>query len=118
MTKKQKMYIEIEKHGNNLLKLFPASTEQNPIKLSKKLFSIENKAHGLSTDYCNGDLTIEQWDTETDKMLARVNKLLANNKHKIFINGDARGYALKINDSSLDIHRDFGGYAILAPNFN
>jgi hypothetical protein len=41
----------------------------------------------------------------------------------VFVNGDPRGYALKIQDeyvseNSLDIHRDMGGYGILAPDLS
>ncbi len=38
----------------------------------------------------------------------------------VFVNGDPRGYALKIEDSAardLDIHRDMGGYGIICPDF-
>jgi hypothetical protein len=43
--------------------------------------------------------------------------------YPIFLNGDARGYALKIQDdyvrdNNLDIHKDWGGYGILAPEFD
>ena len=43
---------------------------------------------------------------------------------KVFINGDPRGYALKIDDKYQDrlhkvgIHRDWGGYGIIAPDFS
>jgi hypothetical protein len=45
--------------------------------------------------------------------------LRANNI--IFANGDPRGYALKIRseyvkNNNLDIHRDWGGYGIIAPD--
>jgi len=41
----------------------------------------------------------------------------------VFINGDPRGYALKINDkyvreNQLRIYSDMGGYGIIAPEFN
>jgi hypothetical protein len=41
----------------------------------------------------------------------------------IFHNGDPRGYALKIREEyvrehALDIHRDWGGYGILAPDLS
>lgn len=42
---------------------------------------------------------------------------------KVFLNGDARGYALKIHDSyvkehNLKIHTDWGGYGIIAPDLS
>ena len=41
----------------------------------------------------------------------------------VFINGDPRGYALKIKEEyvrkhNLKIYRDFGGYGIIAPEFD
>ena len=41
--------------------------------------------------------------------------------YPLFVNGDARGYALKIMDSyvmerRLDIYKDWGGYGIIAPD--
>ena len=43
-------------------------------------------------------------------------------KIPVFVNGDPRGYALKIDDSyvkkfNLKIERDWGGYGIIAPDF-
>ncbi len=123
MNKKQRMYEAIEKHGENLNKLF--KTDLDNITLSKKLFSLEAKAHRMSTDYCNGDISsFEEWETLTDALLIKVDKI-TDYKSKnipIFVNGDARGYALKIEDSYIRenktvIYRDWGGYGILAPDF-
>ena len=44
---------------------------------------------------------------------------------KIFFNGDPRGYALKlstqytryIRSCNINIHQDWGGYGIIAPDF-
>ena len=41
----------------------------------------------------------------------------------IFVNGDCRGYALKIDDkyireNNIKLHCDWGGYGIIAPDFN
>ena len=87
----------------------------------------------------------EKLDAALDAILAKVNAILGNtNKNPIpvFINRDPRGYALKIQDAwmtqcreqwdrqiakqgkkaigpsywaLLRLHRDFGGYGILAP---
>ena len=65
-----------------------------------------------------------QYDKWYDKRVAWVSELLPNlPKEAIKINTDPRGYALKIEDSyvkeqKLDIHRDWGGYGILAPDFS
>ena len=47
------MYQRIKKHGDNLKAIF--NLDVDSVKLCKQLFRLENKAHQLATDYCNGD---------------------------------------------------------------
>jgi SMC interacting uncharacterized protein involved in chromosome segregation len=115
------MNEQIRKHGENLNKVF--GLNEDPIKLAKKLHTIELKAHKLATDYCNGENGV--WETLSDAILEKVDKVLNFTAQEIpvFVNGDARGYALKINDdyvrnNGLEIHKDWGGYGILAPEFD
>jgi hypothetical protein len=124
MNKHDKMYIEIEKHGQNLNNIF--HTKYGNIDLCKKLFRLEKKAHKLAEDYCNGEngVTTDTWEDKCKPILDKVNKLLDNEKINIVVhvNGDARGYALKIREKEvkekgLKIYTDWGGYGILAPNF-
>lgn len=118
------MYERIEQHGRNVQTIFGLSSGDDPIKLSKRLHNIETKAHRLAEDYCNGIIDSDQWEIEADKILARVDKVLGYLEKNIpvFVNGDPRGYALKIRDEyvrehDLKIYRDWGGYGILAPDF-
>lgn len=113
----------IRQHGENLNYIF--YTGIDPVELCKKLRRLENKAHRLALDYCNGDNGIDgaRWEKESDKILATVNKILSNSTVPVFINPDARGYTLKIRDNfirknNIDIYRDMGGYGILAPEVN
>ena len=69
-----KMYRNISNHGENLKKVFSLPADTDPVKLCKKLFSLETKAHRLAEQYCNGDIEMEQWEAETDKILNAVNK--------------------------------------------
>ena len=120
MTNKEKkvhVYKMIEKHGNNLKAIF--NINEDSIKLCKRLFRLENKAHKLATDYCNGDFQGDI-EKEGEKILSKVAKILNTNTFNMFFNGDARGYALKFfEDFSKDkpIHKDWGGYGIIAPDF-
>lgn len=120
-TQKTAMYQQIEKHGADLNRIF--NTQFDNITLCKKLHTLEGKAHRLATQYCNGYINDTQFDVETDKVLKSVRKVLnCNDAYPIFVNGDARGYALKICDdyvklANLKIHTDWGGYGILAPDF-
>lgn len=127
MNKRERMYQDIKKHGDTISAIFGVvvNSDQDAIALSKKLFCLEQKAHQLSTDYCNGVIDSEVWDKETDKILEKVDSILGFKKLgvPVFVNGDARGYALKISDeyvrdNKLDIYRDWGGYGILAPDFS
>ena len=50
--------------------------------------------------------------------MSKVKKIL--NTNEVFLNGDPRGYALKLCDQfSKDkiIYKDWGGYGIIAPDF-
>ena len=121
MTKKVELYEKIKNHGENLKYIFKLDPSIDAIKLCKSLFRLENKAHKLAVDYCNGDIYADDYGHETSKILTKVQAIL-NNKKVIFINGDARGYALKIDDeyirnNNFNIHRDWGGYGIIAPDF-
>jgi hypothetical protein len=122
MNKKQRMYEEIEKHGANLNAIF--KTKLDNIALCKALFRLEHKASQLALSYCNGENGVdsENWEALTDQILVKVDKIIGFKAKNIpvFVNGDARGYALKIESDytrELNIHKDWGGYGIIAPDF-
>tara|TARA_R100001443_G_scaffold91570_1_gene98216 strand:+ start:525 stop:872 length:348 start_codon:yes stop_codon:yes gene_type:complete len=101
--------------------MFNLDRDIDPVKLCKRLLRLETKAHRLAVDFCNGDIDQLEWDKKADQILTKVETIL-NNKKVLFLNGDARGYALKIDDEYLknnnfNIHRDWGGYGIIAPDF-
>jgi hypothetical protein len=125
MNAKERMNNRIITHGLNLMRIFPSNVESDPVKLCKKIHRLEIKAHQLSTDWCNGDIDSDTWEKETDKILTSLDKILYFRIHRIpvYINGDARGYALKIKDDyvrdhNLNIQKDWGGYGLLAPEFD
>ena len=106
----------IKKHGDNLKAIF--NLDIDSIKLCKQLFRLENKAHKLALDYCNGALT--DIEKQSNSILDKVAKILKTNTFNMFLNTDARGYALKFfEDFSKDkpIHKDWGGYGLIAPDF-
>lgn len=141
MNAKQRMYMRIEKHGENLKSIFNLESA-DPIKLSKQLHGLEVKANRAATCLCNTNTldlmelnrftgydvkqaTEEEQDAFFDGILNKVDKILNFKKQNIpvFINHDPRGYALKIKSeyvqaNQVDIYRDFGGYGILAPEFD
>lgn len=119
--KKAEMYERIKKHGENLNALFNTGIE--PVELCKKLRRIESKLDALSVRHCNGNLDTEMWDLEKKKALKQIDKILGYKTKGIpvFINSDPRGYAIKIKskyirENNISLHRDWGGYGIVAPD--
>ena len=99
-NKKEMLYSRITRHGQNLKAMFNLDQNIDPVKLCKRLFRLENKAHKLAVDFCNGVIDQLEWDKKADQILTKVETIL-NNKKVLFLNGDARGYALKIDDEYL-----------------
>lgn len=131
MNKHENMMSRIEKHGQNLLAIFPNAHERDPVKLCKKLRRLEGKAQAIALRLCNGPEYpggYDKVDNLTTAILAKVNAILGNSgpdSVPVFINRDPRGYALKIEDSWVSknyetkpIHRDWGGYGIIAPDLS
>jgi hypothetical protein len=84
------------------------------------LRAIENEANRNAVLYCNGDIDGPQYEARKWNTIARVSGLQHGNLPAgFFVNGDPRGYALKIESDNLPegIHKDWGGYGILAPEF-
>jgi hypothetical protein len=116
----------VTKHGNDLLAIFPNATERDPVALCKKLRRIEARANRYATDICNGhkQITEHEQDLTLAGFECSVRKLLGYEvgpNDPLYINLDPRGYALKIDDEVMramnyDLHRDWGGYGILAPD--
>lgn len=120
-SKHATMYERITRHGENLLVIFPDATEKDPVLLCKKLLRLENKAHRAAEDYCNGAIDSDGWEDVTERILDKLDNILQFRKAgvPVFVNGDPRGYALKIPDEAakgMVIHRDWGGYGIIAPD--
>lgn len=135
MNKKEIMYQKIENHGKALIRFFKLP-DQDPIKLSKALLRIERKARHATTCLCNTNTLNyldhpRSWELkqateeEEEKFFDGIRKSLArvlgkDNAEKCFINHDPRGYTLKIKEEyAKDFpEKDWGGYGLLAPDFN
>ena len=122
MNKKQKMYQQIEEHGKNLLVIFPEATVRDPVALCKKLRILERKMARANGDYCNGAIERNDHDYIHQRTFISLTKILNPNNIPLYINGDPRGYALKIGDkwmrgNNAVLERDWGGYGTLAPEF-
>jgi hypothetical protein len=146
MTKKQKelMYRQIEKHGKDLLALFPDARIKDPVLLCKALRRMELKARKAAENWCNGLPgpegetamgVYDYWHGAGEHMAEKAVELLGdaspgNEDIGIVFNGDARGYALKISAVEHDfcglpdtaecraLYKGRGGYGIVAPDFS
>ena len=125
MNKKQIMYDRINAHGQQLKNIFKLNPNIDPVKLCKQLFRLENKAHRLAEDGCNG--VIYDTEPQAEEILKKVCKILniSYEADRVFFNGDPRGYSLKfttrysryLRSCNINIHQDWGGYGIIAPDF-
>lgn len=114
-----------------------AGKDQNPNaweigqSLYRRLRRVEAFAHRKAEDYCNRVIDSDGWDKAHEDIEWRVKRIFYGVLPPGFrINGDPRGYALKI-DAGTDagsephpeyipegMHTDWGGYGILAPDFD
>lgn len=118
-----KLNMRIIAHGRKLQKIFPAVASMDPIALCKKLRRLESMASRSATNLCNVTDYQESHDLNMFVIEEKLDALLQYRAAGVPVetNGDPRGYALKIDDAyvranRLDIHTDFGGYGILAPD--
>lgn len=93
------------------------------LQLWRKLRRIEGEATRATTAYCNGEITTDQCDAACRKALCAVVKVLGNHPKGLWVNRDPRGYALKLDPDKgavipAGMHKDWGGYGILAPEIN
>jgi len=92
-----------------------------PFEIWEKLNRLENKANRICTAQCNGEGNQDKQNKQLEHIEKRVLQLLPNlEPENFFINGDPRGYSLKIKESKateLKLHKDWGGYGILTPQF-
>lgn len=83
-----------------------------------KLRIIEGRASRYATDDCNGDPVPEEWQ---EQIAEKVRAVFMRLPDGFFVNGDPRGYALKLDNDKVKIpegmQTDWGGYGLLAPTF-
>lgn len=113
-------------HALKLQRLFPATKTWGPIELYKRLHRIEAEAHTLAERQCNENLPDGYVEKKDASILRRLDEILGFKSAgvPVFVNGDPRGYALKIDDKFMrkldredQFSMDWGGYGILAPEF-
>jgi hypothetical protein len=82
------------------------------------LLEVEEQAHSAAEDYCN----VEGFDHDAavSAVEERVAEMFGGELPAgFFVNGDPRGYALKLREGTGSLsQRDWGAFEILAPDFN
>lgn len=101
-----------------------ANNKTPGLTLWRKLRRIENQAHNAATAQCNGEAfngepfrDEDEWERFKAGITHSVELVMGWVPAGFFINGDPRGYALKIESAEMPagMHKDWGGYGILAP---
>jgi len=127
-NKKIELYARIKKHGEDIKKIFSLPADTDPIKLCKSLRRLESTAEIIQEVHGNG--FYELASKQEAALMIKLKALLMPNgtpeeflKFGIFLNTDPRGYALKIpddivKDNAWTIHKDWGGFGIIAPDLN
>ena len=122
------MYARIRKHGEDIKKIFSMPAATDPIKLCKSLRRLESTAQAIQETHGEGFYKLAA--AQEAALMVKLKALLMPAatpeeflKFGIFLNTDPRGYALKIPDelvkvSGWTIHKDWGGFGIIAPDLN
>lgn len=114
MTEKQ--LDSIRKHGEQLLALFPNATERDPVKLCKRLRRVEVSTHAQMERECCEDVPERTREATRTRAARHLRRILGPEADRVWIDGDTRGYALKVDlHDGERLHTDWGGYGILAP---
>lgn len=67
------------------------------LKMWRSLRKLETTAHRAAEQYCNGEIDSEGWEKISDSVKESARKLFGGKlPDQFFVNGDPRGYALKI----------------------
>jgi hypothetical protein len=126
MTNKEHITRERAQHHAALASLRGTGCKLTGIQIWRKLRAIERRAREATTAQCNGNhygsqpyRNQEDWDGFCAKTQQEVLKVFGiTSLPGIFINGDARGYALKLDPEKAIVPQgmvtDWGNFGILA----
>jgi hypothetical protein len=107
-------------HIQNIAKLLGVGYSEAKI-VFKQLKALEYRGHKLAEQYCNGELQYDSYNIRIKPIKTALKRLIPPPLLKnVHLNGDPRGYFLKIDDDYMRVHRpaletDWGGYGILCP---
>lgn len=129
MNKTESIKLERARHHNALEALArninPKST-QSGLAIYRKLHRIETVARRSAEQYCNGEIDLEQWQSVVAIATNQVESVFGMLPTGFFVNGDPRGYALKLESDDdtgktatpFELYQDWGRNQILAPTID
>src|SRR3990167_6147263 len=107
-----------EAHHKALETLRGSGCKKNGLQLWRALNRLEHGANRNAVALCNGEIEQERYEEMKEWVEARIADLFDGLPQGFFVNGDPRGYALKIDPNKTTIpegmHKDWGGYGCLA----
>ena len=137
MTKKERRQLQLERHYAALVRLASECgiKKADGKKLSLALLKIEREAHAGAEAYCNGQAfrgydfnnNEKAWGQFAESIEREVQILFITLPPFFYVNGDARGYTLKIRGAEAGhdygreliertgLQSDWGGNGLLAP---
>ncbi len=146
MSEKNEIIAARARHHRGLESLAASINPNNTTPggaIWRKLARIEREAHAAATAQCNGaeyggqpfrpdwdpttgeECENSDWDTYRRGVLARVTRVFGGTPPGLFLNSDARGYALKLKPKAdntpatpFDLVRDCGRNQILVPTID
>lgn len=117
---REKMNAQIERHGRDLLAIWPNCRERDPLRLCRKLLRLERRARALSVGWCNGEVKTARVKRESVAILREMRRIIGDGKPEPIFNWDGRGCALKIQNcdmGGLELRKDPAGSGIVMPDF-
>lgn len=144
LNKRERRAAQLLKHYETCERLGLHLGRKDPDgkKISIALWNLENQCHAAAVAYCNGErfhgcifmqmpIAVDfgtdgcaAWEHIKTAAKNQIYRIFGTVPSGFFVNGDARGYAVKIDNENpagqalidaVQLHRDWGGYGILSP---
>lgn len=96
-TKHENYNLQRTRHHAALETLRSPDCHQSGLQLWRKLRRIEARTHRAAKLYCNGEIEESDWNTAQAQAVDDLRDVFGWLPSGIFINGDPRGCALKLD---------------------
>ena len=122
--KKQTKYQKEKAYGEKIIEAFGLK-DADPVQTYRTLRRLEKRGNRLAVEDCTVELREGEHEKRATAILKHVDRVTGYKAKgvPVFLNGDPRGYALKVRadwmeGNKTDLHTDWGGYGILAPDLS